>query len=36
MLNNIIFRLFNGQCSETLQYLVDGVRLSTSGYAVTA
>ena len=28
--------LFNGQCSETLQYRPDGVLLSTSGDAVTA
>jgi len=28
--------LFNGQCSETLQYRADGVLLSTSGDAVTA
>jgi hypothetical protein len=28
--------LFNGQCSETLQYRTDGVLLSTSGDAVTA
>ena len=28
--------LFNGKCSETLQYRADGVLLSTSGDAVTA
>lgn len=28
--------LFNGQCTETLQYRPDGVLLSTSGDAVTA
>jgi hypothetical protein len=28
--------LFNGQCSEALQYRADGVLLSTSGEAVTA
>lgn len=27
--------LFNGQCSETLQYRPDGILISTSGDAVT-
>jgi hypothetical protein len=36
LLGSWSWTLFNGQCSETLQYRSDGVLLSTSGDAVTA